>query len=200
MTLHLDAEGVDAPLPAADATLASSTQRLTHAEAAALSDYEALLYGLPPFINATVILYADGRIDMPDFRLSLVVEPFNHMHPWVVYRRTGAFLFVGERLMRLNSQQMHVFDSVDAIAAAGEDIAQRLRVWPTLMQALQISGRHHVLVVGDLPHLRLSSVQQFPAGSLTRSGRALQRIETAPEASWAMHPGRRYFLKQAQAA
>lgn len=200
MTLHLDAEGVDASLPAADASLAHSTQRLTHAEAAGLSDYEALLYGLPPFIDATVILYADGRIDMPDFRLSLMVEPFNHMHPWVVYRRTGAFLFVGERMVRLNSQQMHVFNAVDAIAAAGDDIAQRLRVWPSLMQALQMPGRHHVLVVGDLPYLRLSNVQAFPAGSLTRSGRALQRIETAPEAAWAMYPGRRYFLKHTNAA
>ncbi len=189
MSLHYDEHGVTVLHPT------RGQVPLRHEEVAGLSNYEAHGYGLPSYMDATLTLRAEGRIDLPAFRLHVQLEPFDQAHPWLVYGRVGALLFVGERQYRLTFQQWRVFEAVDAVQRAGRDIAARLRAWPALMQALDIPGRGHVLVLGELPHLRIGEVVQFPDGALTRIGSRLSPAE--PSTAWAMTAGRRYWLRSA---
>lgn len=188
--MMVDAQGVTVSRP-------DGTQRLTHAQVAALNNYDAQAVGLPRHMMATVVLNIEGRIDLPGFRLAHLIEPFNHMQPWLVYRRTGALMWVGERMMRLNPIQLRVLDAVAALDDAGADIAKRLRAWSELAEALHVPGRHHVLVENDLPRLRITSTQTLPANAMTREGNTLRRVRDLPEARWAMEPGRRYYLRLA---
>lgn len=189
MTLHFDEHGVKV------SSVSGGQALLSHAQVASLSNYEAHGLGLPPLMEATLTLRAEGRIDMPLFRLQLQIEPFDQAHPWLVYGRVGALLFVGERQYRLSLQQWRVFEAADAILRAGRDVAGRLRAWPALMAALHMQGNGHVLVLGELPHLRIGEVVAFPDGALTRVGTRLSPAETA--SAWAMTAGRRYWLRAA---
>lgn len=189
MTLHFDEQGVTVSPASGGQVL------LSHDQVAALSNYEAHGLGLPSLMEATLTLRAEGRIDMPGFHLQLQIEPFDQAHPWLVYGRVGALLFVGERQHRLSLQQWRVFEAVDAIRRAGRDVAARLRAWPALMAALHMHGNGHVLVLGELPHLRIGEVTAFPEGALTRAGTRLSPAESA--STWAMTAGRRYWLRAA---
>lgn len=197
MTLRWDAHGVQVMRPAADASMPAQPYSLTHAQVAALSNYEALHYGLPVQCEASLAIMFEGRVDMPHFRIERTLEPFNHMHPWSNYTRTGALLWVGERTLRLNLQQLHCFDASDAIEQAGHDIAARLRAWPALMDALHMPGKNHVLVASDIPMVRITVVDQLPHTAMTRDGKYLKPVSEMPAARWAMDAGRRYYLRAA---
>lgn len=197
MTVRWDAHGVQVMRPAADASMPAQPHTLTHAQVAALSNYEALHFGLPPQCEASLTIMFEGRVDMPHFRIERTLEPFNHMHPWANYTRTGALLRVGERMLRLNPQQLQCFDAMDTIEQAGKDIAARLRAWPALMDALHMPGKNHVLVTSDIPMVRISVVDQLPQNAMTRDGKRLKPVSEIPSARWAMDAGRRYYLRAA---
>ena len=167
--------------------------RMDDEAVAALSNYDAAALGLPLHMDAVLVVRILGRIDLPDFRIVCAYEPLNHMHAWVSCRREGALLYVGERAMRLNPQQLEVLDALNAVMAAGEDVAARLHAWPRFNAALNVVRRHHVVVEGSVPHLRIQRVAQLPTGTLTRHGRALAPVAAHPNSAWSMAPGRRYF-------
>ncbi len=191
--MKADAEGVTLLLP-------GRTQHLSHADVAALNNYDAQALGLPRHMAAMVVLAVEGRIDLPGFRITHSIEPFNHMQPWRVYRRVGALLWVGERVLRLNSIQLRALDAVAALEQAEDDIAARLRAWSALVAVLHVQGRHHLLVQDELPRLRITSVASFPAKAMTRVEKQLHLASEVPEAKWAMESGRRYYLRQNAAA
>lgn len=103
------------------------------------------------------------------------------------------------RTQSITTEQLllRMFDALDALAAAGPDVAARLRAWPSLMDALNIPGKHHVLVLSDIPQVRLNVVDALPAGAMTRTGKQLIRVSDTPQAMWAMEAGRRYYLRTA---
>ncbi|MFM9889643.1 MAG: hypothetical protein ACKVOE_03220 [Rickettsiales bacterium] len=160
---------------------------------AALSNYDAAALQLPLFMDAVLVVRILGRIDLPDFRIEHTFEPLNHMHAWVSYRREGALLYVGERAMRLNPQQLEMLNALHAVTQAGENVATRLRAWPRFNAALNVVRHHHVVVAGSIPHLRIQMVEQLPPGTFTRHERLLQPVAARPKNEWSMAPGRRYF-------
>lgn len=167
------------------------------AEIAALTDYDALQQGQPLYMQAALVVQVDGRIDAPDFALRYTIEPFNHMHAWPVHRREGAVLIVGERRMRLNTYQLTTFELMEAMVAAGENVATRLTLWERLMEPLHAGRKTHVIVAGELANIRISRVAAFPSGAMTRIGKMLRPVAVEPGARWAMEPGRRYYLREA---
>jgi hypothetical protein len=169
---------------------------VSHAEVAAMTNYEAAALGLPAFMEAVVSLRIHGRIDLPDFSIEREIEPLTTMHPWVMWRRVGAVLFVGEKMLRLNLAQWRVLEAVDAIGTAGADVAARLKLWPAFAEALHGSATNHVLLLGDVPHLRIQQVGELPASALTREGRLLRHVGKDSRSLWAMVAGRRYFLRE----
>ena len=173
----------------------AANHHFSHEELAAKTDYDALALGLPRTMEATLVLRIEGRIDGPEFCIIPSFEPFHHAHPWLAYRRVGALLFVGERMMRLNLQQMRVLDALDVMNAAGPDVAARLRAWSQLHDALHITGRHQVLVENDLPYLRIYLVNHLPPQSKTRIGKQIVSVADHPQTPWSMEAGRRYYLR-----
>jgi hypothetical protein len=195
-TYRIEEQGVMVSLPPTKKA-PSEMRQLSFKEVAALTDYDALALGLPLLMQAVVVLRVDGRIDTPDFTLTYTVEPFNHMHPYAAHQREGCFLKVGTRVMRLNPQQFEVLERIDAMRAAGEDIAARLTVWEQLMQPLHAGKRSYVLVQNDLPNLRISMTPSLPARAMTRVGKLLKPVANVPAARWAMDAGRRYYVRPA---
>jgi hypothetical protein len=192
---HHDAIGIEVTFPPSENGVAPHTKRFTHAEVSALTNYDALNLGLPLTMEAVMVLRIEGRIDMPNFSIRHSIEPFNHMHPWTVYRREGALLFVGERVMRLNPYQLKVFNALDAMHAAGTDVAERLRVWSKLVESIDVGRKSHVIVEGELPYLRLVMTEQFPASAMTRRDGLLTPASHAQGATWAMESGRKYYIR-----
>lgn len=166
---------------------------LTHAEIAALPGHEAHAYGLPPYMEALLVLRPEGRIDSPQFRLTHSIEPFHYLHPYAVYRRQGAVLWVGEHALRLNPIQLRVFDAMAALERAAGDIPLRLQAWQRLADILHIPGRHHITVEGDFPRLRIHHVSQLPPDAMTRTHGKLEPITDTSTARWAMQHGRVYY-------
>ncbi len=186
MTLLWDANGVTVK--------AASSVRFTHEEVASLTNYEAKLKGLPNFMEALLLLTFEARIDSPNFRVEHVIEPFNHMHPWVRYERVGALLIVGERVMRLNMKQMRVMDALDGLRAAGGDVAARLQSWVVLMEALHSVGRQQVVILNEPPRVMLTRLARLPEDSFTREGKRLVPLAQMPKARWSMDAGKRYYI------
>ncbi len=193
-TYCIEGQGVTITLPPTTKA-PSTTRQLSFAEVAALTDYDALALGLPLYMQAVIVLRIDGRIDAPDFAITHSVEPFNHMHSWTMYRREGAFILVGARVMRLNPIQLCVLELLDAMRAADGDVAQRLFLWEQLLSPLHAGKQSHVLVQNDLPNIRLSIMDTLPLQAMTRAGKILKTVAKAPEARWAMGAGRRYYIR-----
>ena len=179
------------------AASSGATQRMSHEEVAALNNYDARMLGLPDAMEAVLSVAIEGRIDMPQFAVRCRIEPFDHLQPWAVYKREGAFVAVGARVMRLNLQQFNVFKALDAMQAARGDVAARLRAWPALEKALHAGGSNHVLMQSDIPLLRVIHASQLPPQAMTRDGAQLKRAFSVPDAAWAMDAGRRYYLRSA---
>lgn len=183
-----DAEG----LHLTRASDARELRFLSHAEIAQLSDYEAVMLGLPRHMEAMMAITVSGRIDRAAFKVECRLEPLTQPHPWAVYRREGARLFVGQRQWRLNSRQLALFIALERMDAAGSDVAARLQAWPQLAQALHVPTSARILVQGYLPHLHISTVPQFSAHAMTRVDEQLVPAQQAP---WAMLPRRRYAIR-----
>lgn len=162
---------------------------------AAMADHEAHPLGLPRRIEAWVGIHTEGRIDAPDFTLEITVEPLKYAHPWVVYKRQGAILEVGEQKYRLTPQQLVVFEAYEQVKAAGNAIDARLRAWPRLVNALHETSGGMVRMNSHLPRVLLREVKEFPATAMTRANGTLTPLARAPHARWAMQTGHRYFVK-----
>lgn len=173
--------------------VAPQPRHLSHTEIAGLSNYDAFELDLPELMNAAIVVHIDGRIDTPKFKIALTLEPFSHMHPWLVYRRLGAALFVGERVVRMNVQQYNLFTAYDALVAAGDDVAARLAAWPAFQAALRMSNDAQVVIVGPMPNFRIHHVEQFPVGAMTRVNRMLRMAREGD--AWAMTRSYRYYLR-----
>ena len=162
---------------------------------AAMADHEAHPLGLPRRIEAWVGIHTAGRIDDPDFRLELTVEPLKHAHDWASYRREGAILLVGEQRYRLTPQQLALWTAFDAVTAAGDSIDARLRAWPPLVAALHATSGGMVRMNSHLPRVLLREVNELPADSMTRVNGKVCKLADAPGARWSMQSGHRYFVK-----
>ncbi len=168
---------------------------MSHAEAAALDAYEARILGLPPALEANLIVSVAGRIDHPAFAVHYRLEPFDQSHAWARVARVGALIEVGERRYLANLAQYTALEAIHAMQNAGGDIARRLAAWEPLRTALQVTHRARVMVEGPLPRITIERLPKLPAGALSREGTAL--IHPAPQAAWAMLPRRRYILRLA---
>jgi len=165
-------------------------------EIAALADHEAVPRGLPRYMEAWMVLVIEGRIDGPHFQVKLTLEPLRHAHAWEVYTREGALLQVGEHPKRLNVAQLALFEAVERMQQAGDDVAARLHAWPPLVEAAHGSLEAHIRVVGHLPRVQLKQVATFPVEALTRQEGKLLLAHTVPGARWAMGPNHRYYLRE----
>jgi|GEM_PF-3057198 len=173
-------------------TRGDETRVLSHAEIAALSNYDARLLGLPQFMNAVMVVRLESRIDHPSFRAECRLEPLTTLHDWAVYRRDGARLFVGERQLRLNIHQLALFEALSVMDTAGADVAARLRVWPALVAALQVTQRTGIIVQGNLRYLQLTTQPHLAPKAMARVGKWLRPAQEGD--AWAMLPRRRYQL------
>lgn len=207
IALHL--QGRPVPLrewkqhaPASAAVLAhwphdgsATSIHLSHAQLAALNDYEAMPLNLPRLMEAWMVISTEGRIDSPDFKLILTLEQQQYAHPWRVYERLGARLLVGQRALRLNPHQLRLFEALDRFWAAGSDVAARLAAWPSVTEVLHHARDAHIRVESGLPRVQLEKVQKFPTHALVRHG----KIWASPDAGdrWAASAHHRYFLKTA---
>ncbi len=162
---------------------------------AALADHEAVPLGLPRRIEAWLGISTEGRIDDPDFRIELTVEPLKHAHEWSSYHRKGAILHVGEQDYRLTPQQLVLWDAVDALKAASSAVDARLRAWPRLIAALHETTGGFVRMNSHLPRVLLREVKDLPADSMTRHNGKVCKLADVPGARWSMQSGHRYFVK-----
>lgn len=162
---------------------------------AAMADHEAYPLGLPRRIEAWVGINTEGRIDDPDFRVELTVEPLKHAHEWASYHRKGAILHVGEQSYRLTPQQLALWEAFDHVKAAGDAVDARLRAWPRLIAALHETSGGFVRMNSHLPRVLLREVKELPAGSMTRLSGKICKLADAPDTRWAMQSGHRYFVK-----
>lgn len=162
---------------------------------AAMADHEAVPLGLPRRIEAWLGITTEGRIDDPDFRLELTLEPLKHAHEWASYSRKGAILNVGEQSYRLTPQQLVLWDAFDHVKAMGDAVDARLRAWPRLINALHETSGGFVRMNSHLPRVLLREVKELPAESMTRLNGKLCTLAAAPNARWAMQSGHRYFVK-----
>lgn len=169
-------------------------QRSDH-EIAAMADHEAVPAGLPRRIEAWLGISTEGRIDDPDFRLELTVEPLKHAHEWSVYHRKGAILHVGEQSYRLTPQQLALWNAFDQVRAAGDAVDARLRAWPRLISALHETSGGFVRMNSHLPRVILREVKELPPGAMTRERGKICKLADVPNARWAMQSGHRYFVK-----
>lgn len=175
---------------------AATQLALTHAQLATLDEFSAVALGLPRYAEAWLSVRISGRIESPHFRVSHALEPLQYAHAWQVYARLGALLTVGERQLRLNLSQYSLFEALDAMQRAGDDVAARLAAWGPLMQALQAQARQPLVRLdGVPPRVQLQTVAQFPPTARVREGGAL-RAPTGTE-RWAMAPRHRYYLRTA---
>lgn len=164
---------------------------------AALADHEAVPQGLPRLMDAWMVVQTQGRIDSANFAVTLTLEPTQHAHPWVVYRREGALLHVGEHRVRLSPHQLQLFRALDGMWAAGDDVAARLSAWPALHAALHASGAARIRVAGELSRVQLQRRASLLPQLFTRVAGRLVPLAMAPNARWAMGRGRRYYLLDA---
>lgn len=162
---------------------------------AAMADHEAYPLGLPRRIEAWVGIHTEGRIDDPDFRLELTVEPLKHAHAWAIYHREGAILCVGEQRYRLTPQQLEVWNAFDRVKEAGNAIDARLRAWPRLVAALHETSGGWVRMNSHLPRVLLREAKELPPNSMTRVNGEIRKLADAPQARWSMQSGHRYFIK-----
>lgn len=168
----------------------------THAQLATLDEFAAVALGLPRYAEAWLSVRIAGRIESPHFRVTYALEPLQYAHNWAVYSRLGALLTVGERQLRLNTAQYQLFEALDAMQRAGDDVAARLAAWAPLMQALQAEARRSLVRLdGVPPRVQLQTVSSFPPSARVRDGGALRAPAGAER--WAMAPRHRYFLKTA---
>lgn len=207
MTLTLIREGKPVPLkqwsahyPTAGAALShvphdpsAVALMLPHSQLASITDFTAVALHLPRQMEAWMSVAVAGRIDSDDFRVTLTLEPLQHAHAWVVYRRTGAVIEVGQRALRLNPSQLRLFEALDAMQAAGRDVAARLEAWTALSAALNTPHQALIRVVGSLPRIQLARVAKFP--EQTRLRRAGRLVPATPADGWAMGPKHRYYLR-----
>ena len=195
-SFRYDAKGVELIPTANNKRLSARVSSfLTNNQVAALTDYEAHDLGLPSFMEATLVIAVEGRIDLPSFRVTYALEPFQQAHPWVMYARAGALIRIGDHLTRLNSGQLMVFEALDTMSAAS-DVPARLMAWQNLVDALHTPSLRHVLVATDLPHIRVTQLDQFPPDAMTRLGTRLTLASANATAAWAMQSGRRYFMRR----
>lgn len=167
--------------------------RLSHSQLAALDPYDTNILGLPPKLEATLIVAVAGRIDHPNFEVFYRLEPFSQSHAWASFSRTGALIEVGERRYIMNAEQYTAFEAIARIIAAGADVAARLAAWEPLATALLVPHRARVLVEGHLPRVHLQRQPQLPTNALVRH--ANQIVPPAADERWGMLPHRRYFLR-----
>ena len=162
---------------------------------AAMADHEAVPLGLPRRIEAWVSINTEGRIDDPDFRLELTVEPLKHAHEWASYHRHGALLQVGEQNYRLTPQQLALWEAFDQVKAAGDALDARLRAWPRLIGALHETSGGMVRMNSHLPRVLMREVKELPKDAMTRINGKICKLAENPQARWAMQSGHRYFIK-----
>ncbi len=165
--------------------------RLTHADIAALNEYDARLYGLPHSMEAILTVRIEGRIDHPEFSVDCTLESVRSLQIWPVYRREGARMFIGARALRLNRHQLALFVALENMQEAGADIAARLRAWPALDAALNAPSHSRILVQGRVPRILISTPAAMPEQAMVRSHGKLQK---AAGFAWGMLPRRRYVL------
>lgn len=185
MTLQWDSTGVRFPQ-------GGQSRHLSHDALAALSDYDAVMLGLPRVMDAVLVIRAEGRIDHPGFRVQYTIEPDTVGRSWAVHHREGARLVVGERTLRLNRHQLAFFAAYDAMAAAGDDIAARLRAWAPLEAALHPPHYARLLVQGAVPYLQLAHTPAPLPGAMHREGKSLR--SAWPTDRWSMLAKHRYYL------
>lgn len=161
-----------------------------------LSDYDANQLGLPLHMDVWVRLRTEGRIDSSRFLCSLTLEPMQYSHPWAVYRRDGAMIFVGDRAYRLNAAQLEVMELYDALVVAGDDVARRLALLPRLVEAQHAPRSARLRVTGYLGNAVLHRLEE--AGDrllLTRRNGRVVPFAAAPETGWAMSAKHHYYLR-----
>lgn len=181
-----NAEGVQLSRPET-----SDILTLTHTEIANLNDYDAMLYGLPPRMEAIMAVALEGRIDRPGFSVRCTLEPLTSLQIWAVYRREGARLFVGERVLRMNRYQLALFNALEAMREAGADVPARLRAWPALDSALHAPNHARIFVQGSVPRLQIAT-GTIPLHAMVRAGESLETAGAS--APWAMTAHRRYIV------
>jgi hypothetical protein len=169
--------------------------RLSHPQLAAINDYEAVPLHLPRAMEAWMVVAMHGRIDSSSFAVNLTLEPQQYAHPWIIYERLGALLSVGLRQLRLNPQQLVLFEALDAMQEAGDDIAARLAAWPELTSALHSPRDARIRVTGGLPRVQLERVAKLPKQAMTRREGKLVKLANT-KAAWATAAHHRYYLLQ----
>lgn len=126
---------LDYLVQADQAAMGADGARLPHAVVAGLTETQANLLGLPPSIPHALQVHSHGRLDQPDFALSLRWLRFGQEPVRVA--QTGALATEGDRRYRIPAALLRVLNAVQGFQRAETaDHDARVRAWMPVQEAL----------------------------------------------------------------